>query len=203
MRNIRVFDLPCRVQSRQATDNQGSTIHPLIYDGPIFTYFVICDESRPGVPITGHDIQHARRKPGLLGQLRDVQRRQRRLLRRFEHDGVPHGQCGPDLPRHHQQREVPRDDLPAHAHGLVSGVAEEVPVQRYRLPVVLVSPAGGVPQDLDGAGHIDWVRVAVVRLSVVGGFQTLSWKTILVPVLMSFALTARYAASRSMRSESL
>ena len=43
------------------------------------------------------------------------ERRERRELGRLEHDGVAGRQRRRDFPRQHQQREVPRDDLPHHA----------------------------------------------------------------------------------------
>ena len=65
----------------------------------------------PGVAGAGDDVDDARRQVGLLADLGEQQRGQRRGLGRLEHDGVAAGQRRGDLPRQHQQREVPRDDL--------------------------------------------------------------------------------------------
>src|SRR5262245_45820476 len=63
-------------------------------------------------------------KPRFLRERRDSQRRQRRLLGRFEHAGAPGGQGRGPLPGLHQHREVPRNDLANHADRLVLRVAE-------------------------------------------------------------------------------
>ena len=55
---------------------------------------------------------------GLLADLGEQQRGQRRGLGRLEHDGVAAGQRRGDLPGQHQQREVPRDDLAGDAERL-------------------------------------------------------------------------------------
>ena len=79
----------------------------------------------------------------------EQQRGERRGLRRLEHDGVAAGQRGRDLPRRHQQREVPRDHLP--------GDAERFRVAHDRR-TQLVGPAGvveevrGDQRDIDVAG---------------------------------------------------
>ena len=70
---------------------------------------------------------------GLLADLGEQQRGERRGLRGLEHDGVARGERRRDLPGQHQQREVPRDDLPGHAERL--GVRPEAGV------VELVGPA--------------------------------------------------------------
>ena len=67
---------------------------------------------RPVSPAPGDDVDHARRQVGLLADLGEGQRGERRGLGRLQHDGVAARQRRRDLPRQHQQREVPRDDLP-------------------------------------------------------------------------------------------
>jgi ParB family chromosome partitioning protein len=64
-----------------------------------------------GVAGAGDDVDDARRQVGLLADLGEEQRGQRRGLGRLEHDGVAAGQRRGDLPGEHEQREVPRDDL--------------------------------------------------------------------------------------------
>ena len=53
-----------------------------------------------------------------LNQLGELQCRQRRRLGGLEDDGVARRQRRRDLPRGHQQREIPRDDLPRDAQRL-------------------------------------------------------------------------------------
>src|SRR5690606_5835696 len=79
------------------------------------------DEGRAGAPVAGHDVEDALGQPDLLRQLGEGQRRQRRELGGLQDDRVPGGEGRRDLPRQHQEREVPGDDLAAHAHGLVAG----------------------------------------------------------------------------------
>ncbi len=76
---------------------------------------VVLDERLPDRRAAGQDVDHARRQVGLGDDLGQHQRGQRRGLGRLEDDGVAAGQRGRDLPRRHQQREVPRDDLAGHA----------------------------------------------------------------------------------------
>jgi ParB family chromosome partitioning protein len=68
-------------------------------------------------------------------QLGEAQRRHRRELGGLEHDGVPGRERRRDLPREHQQREVPRDDLPDDAQ---RPVARELRVHELRPPGVVV-----------------------------------------------------------------
>ena len=73
------------------------------------------DQRLAGPAGAGDDVDDARRQVGLLADLREQQRGQRRGLGRLEHHGVAAGERGRDLPGQHQQREVPRDDLAGHA----------------------------------------------------------------------------------------
>src|SRR5205823_13779735 len=71
----------------------------------------------------------------------------------------------PELPRRHEERKVPRDDLPAHAHRLAEGEVEEGLVRGVRLAVDLVHPAGVVTEgrgrgrDVDVAALHEWLAV--------------------------------------------
>jgi ParB family chromosome partitioning protein len=53
---------------------------------------------------------------------------ERRLLGGLEHGAVARRQRGRQLPRRHQQREVPRDDLADHAQRLVEMIGDGVVV---------------------------------------------------------------------------
>ena len=75
-------------------------------------------------PVT--HVEHARREADLQRQLAEAQRRQRRLLGGLEHDRAARRERRAELPRGHQQREVPRHDLPAHADRFAARVAEHV-----------------------------------------------------------------------------
>jgi len=60
--------------------------------------------------VAGHDLQDAVGQPGLARQRAEAQGGERRLLRGLEHDAVADRQRRPELPRRHEQREVPRHD---------------------------------------------------------------------------------------------
>src|ERR1700741_878647 len=47
------------------------------------------------------------RQLGLAQDVAEEQRRERRRLRRLQHDGVPRGEGRRDLPGQHEEREVP------------------------------------------------------------------------------------------------
>ncbi len=79
---------------------------------------VVFDQRRAGRAVAGDDVDDAGRQPDLDADLGEGERGQRRELGRLQHDGVSCGQRRRDLPRQHQQREVPRDDLAADADRL-------------------------------------------------------------------------------------
>ena len=86
------------------------------------------DQGPAGVAVAADDVEHARRQE--LGRhLGQQQRRDRRGVRRLEHDGVAGGQGGRELPDRHHHRVVPRGHLGADADRLapdVRGVAGHV-----------------------------------------------------------------------------
>ena len=75
-------------------------------------------------------VHHAVREAGFHDQFADAQRGQRRLLGGLHHHCVAGGQRRRQLPRLHQQREIPGNDLPHHAHRLVPRVAEIIAADR-------------------------------------------------------------------------
>ncbi len=84
------------------------------------------DQRGPGLAVAREDVQHARREADLERELAEPQRAQRRLLGGLQHDRAARRQRRPELPGGHQQREVPGDDLPAHADRFAAGVAVHV-----------------------------------------------------------------------------
>src|SRR5690606_637400 len=68
------------------------------------------------------DVDDPGRQLGLLADLGEEQRGEGSRLSRLEDDGVAAGQSGRDLPREHEEREVPRDDL---AHDAGRATTEE------------------------------------------------------------------------------
>ena len=118
--------------------------------------------ARPVVAGAGDDVDDARRQVGLLADLGEQQRGQRRGLGRLEHDGVAAGQRRRDLPRQHQQREVPRDDL--------AGDAERLRVGAEAGVLELVGPAGVVEEVRGDQRDVDVARLPD-RLAVVERLQ--------------------------------
>jgi hypothetical protein len=111
-----------------------------------------------GVAGARHDVDHARRQVGLLADLGEEQRRQRRGLRGLEHDGVAGRQRGCDLPGELEQREVPGDHLAGDTQRFGSGPS---PAQRACPPSRVVEEVARDERDVDVAGLAD--RLAVVE----------------------------------------
>ena len=71
----------------------------------------VLDEHSSGVAGPGDDVDDARRQIGLLADIGERQRSERRSLRRLQNNGVACGERGRDFPGEHEEREVPWDDL--------------------------------------------------------------------------------------------
>ena len=119
-------------------------------------------EERARLAGTRHDVDDPRRQLGLAEQIGEQQRAERRRLGRLEYDGVARREGWGDLPREHEEREVPRDHLGGNAVGL--GVAAESRV------LELVRPARVVEEVRGGRRDVDVARLAD-RLAVVEGLQ--------------------------------
>ena len=88
-----------------------------------------------------------------------MQRGQRRRLGRLEHDRVAAGERRRDLPREHQQREVPRDDLAGDAERARAAVRERV--LELVGPARVVEEVRGREREVDVARLLD--RLAAVE----------------------------------------
>ncbi len=110
------------------------------------------DQERAGLARTGDDVDDSGRKLRLLEDLRQHQRRERRGLRRLEHHGVAGGERRRDLPRRHQQREVPRDHLPGDSERPRAPAGERV--------LELVGPARVVEEVRRHQRQVDVARLA-------------------------------------------
>ena len=135
-------------------------------EGDLVDIHMAAERGAGGGAEPGNHIDDAVRNAGFLGELGDPERRKGGLLGGLEHKGAAGGQGGSPFPRLHQQREVPWDDLADHADGFMPGVAEEVTIDRDRLAVDLVRPAGVVAVALDGEGEVRGKGVAN-RLAIV------------------------------------
>src|SRR4029450_2145815 len=85
---------------------------------------VVLYEVRAGGAVARDEVDDAGWELRLPTDVCEEHRRQRRRLGRLEHDGVPARERGRDLPREHEEREVPGDDLGRDPEGprLPSGI---------------------------------------------------------------------------------
>ena len=116
----------------------------------------MADELHPDLARAGDDVHDARRQVGLAHDVREEIGGQRGRARRLQHDRVPRRQRRRDLPRQHQQREVPWDDLGDDADRARVAVREGV--------FELVGPARVVEEVRRGERHVD-VAALLDRLS--------------------------------------
>ena len=129
-----------------------------------------------GLAEAGHHVHHALGHACLSDQFREPQRGQRCLLGRLEDHAVTGGQRRAELPGGHQQREVPRDDLPDHAERLAQRVGVEVSARHVghrdvdRVALDLGGPAGHVVEQVRRQRHVGGLRHAE-RLAVVQRLQ--------------------------------
>ena len=119
---------------------------------------LVLDQRLPDRRPAGDDVDDAGRQVALGDDLGQRERGQRRRLGGLEHDGVAGRERRRDLPGRHQQREVPRDDLPGHAER-----ARRRAVARV---LELVGPAGVVEEVRGRERDVDVARLAD-RLAVV------------------------------------
>jgi len=108
----------------------------------------------------GDDLQHARRHPRLRRQLGEPQRGERRLLGRLQHDAVAGGERRAELPRRHQQREVPGHDRADDSYRLAHDHHDRGRIGRRNLVVDLVDRLPVVRDALGGKRDVDLARVA-------------------------------------------
>jgi hypothetical protein len=82
--------------------------------------------------VAGDDVDRAGGEPDLGRELGDAQHAQRRLRIGLQHDGAARGQGGRQLPRRHEQRVVPGNDLRADADRLLQRVRQQRAADRIR-----------------------------------------------------------------------
>ena len=128
----------------------------------------------------GHNVDHPVGHPGLGDELGQAQRRERGLLSGLEDHAVSRSQSRPELPRRHQKREVPRDDLAHDSHRLAQGVRMEVGARRVRnrdvdcVALDLGRPPGHIVEQVGGQGNVGHTGhpqgLAVVQCLELGQF---------------------------------
>ena len=77
------------------------------------------DDHRTGAAASGDDVDHTRRQSRFGDDFSKEQCAETSIRRRLEHNRIAHRNRRRDLPRQHQQRKVPRDDLSHHADRLI------------------------------------------------------------------------------------
>ena len=95
-------------------------------------------------------VDDTRRQPGVLKNLRELQRRNRRGLGGFEHHRVAHRERRREFPGAHQQREIPRGHLPDDPK------RRDLPARRD--VVEFVRPTGVVEKMRRRHGHVEVAR---------------------------------------------
>jgi ParB family chromosome partitioning protein len=110
----------------------------------------VLDERKADLAGAGDDVHDAGGKFRLAAHVGEEKGRQRRRGGRLEDDGVAGSQRRRDLPREHEQREVPRDDLRGHA--------ERARIARGECVLQLVRPAGVVPEVRRSQRHVHVAR---------------------------------------------
>ena len=89
----------------------------------------------------GNDIEHARRQQA-VAQFRETQRRERRLLRRFHHDGVAGGEGRRGFACAEHEGMVERNDTSDHAHRLAHREIHRIGPHRNGVALHLGDKAG-------------------------------------------------------------
>ena len=110
--------------------------------------------------VAGDDVDDARGQAHLDADFGEGQSRQRGEFGGLQHHRIARGQCGRDLPGEHQQREIPRNDLPADA---------DRPLPR-KFACHQRGPAGVMIEMPRDQRHVDVAGFAD-RLAIVDGFE--------------------------------
>ena len=132
-----------------------------------------------------HDVDDAGRKLELLEDRRQADRRERRQLRGLEDADVARRERRRELPHGHEQRIVPRNDLPADADRLAHGEGlrgrghvERLSVRLRREAGVVAEAVGrvdrvvlGLAQRLAVVERVDAHELVAMRVDCVGDFE--------------------------------
>ena len=113
---------------------------------------LVLDEMPAGRAVARDDVHDAGRKLRLPADIGEEESGQRRRLGRLQHDRVPARERRRDLPREHEQREVPGDDLRGDTDGPRRPVRKRV--------LELVGPPRVVEEVRRGERQVDVARLA-------------------------------------------
>lgn len=148
----------------------GTTDHGGTSEGNLVDVHVAGDGGTGNTTETRDDVDHTRGEASLLDELTHVQTGERGLLGSLHDNGVTGSHGRSNLPRPHEEREVPGDDLTADTNGLVAGVGKGVGVGVNGLAVDLVSPSGVVADAANAVTHVDLGNAE--SLAVVRGLES-------------------------------
>ena len=162
-RHLLQVRLGCGLQDHAADDGRSS-------EGNLVNVHVRRDGRAGDTAKAGDHVDDTSREASLDDELARVQRGERRLLSGFHHDGVTRRHGRANLPRPHEKRKVPGDDLAADTNGLVAGVGQGLGVGVDDLAVHLVRPAAIVSQARRRVGDVTHGHGE--RLAVVQGLNT-------------------------------
>ena len=115
------------------------------------------NECRTRLAVACDDVDDARRQACLAADFGEGQGRERREFGGLQDHGVTGGEGGCDLPGQHEQREIPRNDLPAHADRLIAGKF----VGDHLGPAGVMIEMAGDERNIDITGLTD--RLAIVH----------------------------------------
>ncbi len=135
-----VLGARCDALLDEATNLRGSSERDLV-DAGVF------DQRRTSGTVPGDDVDDPAREFRLLEDLRQHQCRERRCFGWLQDAGVPRRQSGSQLPRGHEEGEVPRDDL--------AGDTERLGVRAVPRVVEFVGPPGVVEKMRRGEWDVD------------------------------------------------
>ena len=153
--------------------------------------------------VAREDVDDAGRKAGFDDEVAEPQRRERRLLGRLQDARAARGERGPELPRRHDERKIPRDDLRDDADGLAARVGVDARALQAadgdvdRRAFDLRGPAGHVAEVVARARHVDDAG-HLLRLAVVDALELGE----LVGVLVDRDRRAAKSALRAARAAS-
>ena len=126
--------------------------------------------------VARQDVDDAGREPGFDDEVAEPERRERRLLRRFQDAGAARCKSRTELPGRHHERKIPRNDLRHHTDRLAPRVGVDAPALQSadrhveRRAFDLRGPAGHVAEIVARAGHVHDAR-HLLRLAVVDALE--------------------------------
>src|SRR2546429_8080290 len=110
-----------------------------------------------GRSIAGDDVHDPGGEADLLADVRKCERRQGSKFRGLQHHRIPRGERGGNLPRQHEQRKIPRDDL---TYDAASGVSRKFLLEQLG-PARMVIKMPCYQRDIDVAAFTN--RLAVIQ----------------------------------------